>query len=173
MITEHTAQSPKETDLKRTTLITRYMLSLWRNQLSLQIIWLHHAYPIQVYSMFYSHLYAPMNIVEITFLAINRNPSTLTNGSLQYHIFSPYSRRWLDVHPQTEAEWESCLPHCEECSQTPYAAQGGSGKVLWLAPGPLVFVVLAVPGISTIIEHYEQFYWYNEFLGNLNSSTPR
>jgi len=81
-------------------------------------------------------------------------PSFTPIYMLQYHIILPYSRRWWDVHPQTEAEWDSCLPHCEECSQTPSAAQGGWGKVLWWAPGPLVFVLLEVSGISTIIEHY-------------------
>jgi len=31
-------------------------------------------------------------------------PSFTPIYMLQYHIFSPYSRRWWDVHPQTEAE---------------------------------------------------------------------
>lgn len=39
----------------------KYMLSLWRNQLSPKIIWSYHAYPKQVYSIFYTHLYAAIS----------------------------------------------------------------------------------------------------------------
>jgi hypothetical protein len=70
--------------------------------------------------------------------------------SRQSNIISPCSSRWLDAHPQTEAVWDRCLPHCEGCSRIPCVAQGGWGKAPWWDPCPHVLVLIVVPGINTI-----------------------